>query len=105
MKIHIKKGDQVKVISGEAKGSEGKVVSIDRANYRAVLEGINLVSKHTKPSAASPQGGIVKKEAGIHISNLQLVDASTKKADRVGRKKDEQGNAVRFFKKSGEVIK
>ena len=105
MKIHIKKGDTVRVIAGEAKGAEGRVIEIDTTKYRAMVEGVNLVSKHAKPNAANPQGGILKKEAAIHISNLMLVDPSTKKTDRVGRKKDEKGNPVRYFKKSGEVLK
>jgi large subunit ribosomal protein L24 len=104
MKTNIKKGDLVKVISGEAKGNEGKVVSVDHKNFRVVIEGVNLISKHAKPSAANPQGGIIKKEAGIHISNLMLIDPTTKKADRVGRKADGKGKSVRYFKKSGEVI-
>ena len=92
-------------MAGEAKGAEGRVVEVDRTKYRAIVEGVNLISKHAKPSAGNPQGGIQKKEAPLHISNLMLVDSSTKKPGRVGRKKDDQGNSVRYFKKSGEVIK
>lgn len=103
-KLHIKKGDTVKVIAGDAKGQQGKVVSVDRDKLRVIVEGVNEVSKHTKPNAKNPQGGIVKKEASIHISNLMLlVDGKT---TRTGRKADEKsGKLVRYSKKTGEVIK
>lgn len=105
-KLNIKKNDTVKVIAGDSKGQEGKVLSIDRAKSRAFVEGVNLVSKSTKPDAKNPQGGIVKKEASIHISNLMLIEASTGKPTRVGRRLDEKSkNIVRYSKKSGEVIK
>jgi large subunit ribosomal protein L24 len=104
MKIHIKKDDTVVVLSGEAKGSKGRVVSIDRDKYRAIVEGVNIVSKHAKPTAANPQGGIIKKEAPIHISNLQLVGKGSDKGGRIGYKKDAQGKSVRYFKKSGEEV-
>jgi large subunit ribosomal protein L24 len=105
-KINIKKGDSVKVIAGDSKGQEGKVLNIDRAKNRAFVEGVNLVSKSTKPDAKNPQGGIVKQEASIHISNLMFIEASTGKPTRVGRKLDEKSkNIVRYSKKSGEVIK
>lgn len=103
-KMHIKKGDLVKVISGVSKGKEGKILSIDRDKNRAVVEGLNMVSKHTKPNAANPQGGIVKQEAGIHVSNLMVIDPKTGEAVRVGRK-EVDGKLVRYSKKSGEVIK
>lgn len=104
-KIHIKKGDTVRVIAGDAKGQEGKVLSVDRKKYRALVEGVNMLSKHTKPNAKSPQGGIVKQEGSIHISNLKVIDAAGN-ATRIGRKFDEQENKlVRYSKKSGEVIK
>ena len=77
-KIHIKKGDNIAVITGDSKGKQGRVLSIDVEKERALVEGVNLISKHTKPNAKSPQGGIVKKEAPIHVSNLMLVDASGK---------------------------
>ena len=106
MKLNIKKGDTVKVIAGDSKGQEGKVLSIDRAKNRAFVEGVNLVSKTNKPDTQNPQGGIVKKEASIHISNLMLIEASTGKPTRVGRKLDEKSKKlVRYSKKSGEVIK
>ncbi len=104
-KLNIKKGDSVKVIAGDSKGQEGKVLSIDRAKSRAFVEGVNLVSKSTKPNAQNTQGGIVKQEASIHISNLMLIEAGTGKPTRVGRKLDEKNNLVRYSKKSGEVIK
>ncbi len=104
MKIYIKKGDTVEVISGEFKGTTGRVVMVDREKYRAIVEGVNEVSRHTKPSAANPQGGIMKKEAPIHISNLLVVDPSTKKGGRVGYRKDSDGKSVRYFKKSGEEV-
>lgn len=104
-KIHIKKGDLVKVIAGNARGESGRVIAIDRKKERATVEGLNMVSRHVKPDASNPQGGIVKKEAGIHLSNLMLVDASGKETTRIGRKEDKDGKLVRYSKKSGEVIK
>lgn len=103
-KLKIKKGDTVKVIAGDDKGQQGKVLSVNVEKSRAIVEGINLISKHTKPNAANPQGGIVKKESTIHISNLMLVD-NAGNATRVGRKEDKNGDLVRYSKKSGEVIK
>ena len=102
-KLHIKVGDTVKVISGTSKGSEGKVLRIDRKKNRAIVEGVNIVKKHVKPSASNPQGGIEEAEAGIHISNVMLVVDGV--ASRVGRKEDENGKLVRFLKKNGEVVK
>jgi len=104
MKIHVKKGDTVEVISGEFKGTQGRVVMVERDKYRAIIEGVNEVSRHTKPTAANPQGGIMKKEAPIHISNLLVVDPSTKKGGRIGFKKNSDGKSVRYFKKSGEEV-
>ena len=102
-KLHIKVGDTVKVISGESKGQEGQVMSIDRKKMRAIIGGVNLVKKHAKPSASDPQGGIVEKEAGIHVSNLMIV--SKGQATRIGRKMDKNGKLVRYSKKTGEEIK
>lgn len=102
-KLHIKVGDTVKVLSGESRDQEGKVLSIDRNKMRAIVEGVNLVKKHAKPSATDPQGGIVEKEAGIHISNLMLVNKG--QASRTGRKLNKDGKLVRYSKKSGEEIK
>ena len=93
------------VIAGESKGQKGRVLEVDREKERAIVEGVNLVSKHTKPNAKSPQGGIVKKEAPVHISNLMLVDPSTGKATRIGRKLNDKNALVRYSKKSGEEIK
>jgi large subunit ribosomal protein L24 len=105
-KLHIKKGDTVKVIAGNSKGQEGKVIEVIISKSRALVEGVNMVSKHTKPNAASPQGGIIKKEASIHISNLMLVDPKSGDATRLGRKMDDKtGKLTRYSKKSGEVIK
>jgi len=104
-KLKIKKGDLVKVIAGDSKGTQGKVVEVIIANNRAIVEGANMVSKHTKPNAATPNGGIVKKEAPIHISNLALIDPKSGKATRVGRKLNDAGKLVRVAKKSGEEIK
>lgn len=104
-KLHIKKGDTVKVITGDSKGQQGKVLVVDVVKERAIVEGVNLVSKHTKPNAENPKGGIVKQEAAIHISNLMVVDPSGN-ATRIGRTMDEKTNKrVRVSKKSGEVIK
>ena len=102
-KLHIKKGDTVKVLSGTDNGKTGKITSVDREKGRAFVEGVNLVSKHTKPSAANPQGGIVKREASVHISNLMVVD-SKGQASRTGRKLNKDGKLVRYSKKSGEVL-
>ncbi|OYX24528.1 MAG: 50S ribosomal protein L24 [Algoriphagus sp. 32-45-6] len=103
-KLHIKTGDTVKVISGDDKGKTGKVLSVDTAKSRAYVEGINMITKHVKPTAAKPQGGIEKKEASVHISNLMLVDPKTGEATKTGRKVGENGKLVRYSKKTGEVI-
>jgi|TARA_B110000977_G_C10751914_1_gene367218 large subunit ribosomal protein L24 len=102
-KLHIKKGDTVKILAGTDNGKSGKVTSVDLEKGRAFVEGINMVSKHTKPSAANPQGGIVKQEASVHLSNLMVVD-SKGQASRIGRKLNEEGKLVRYSKKSGEVL-
>ncbi|MBP5688601.1 MAG: 50S ribosomal protein L24 [Muribaculaceae bacterium] len=104
-KLHIKKDDTVYVLAGDDKGKTGRVLSIDAKKNRAIVEGVNMVSKSTKPNAQHPQGGIIKKEAPIHMSNLNVVDPKTKKPTRVGFKIDEKGNKVRISKKSGEEIK
>ena len=103
-KLYIKKNDIVKVIAGESKGKEGKVLKVMVDEYKAIVEGINMVSKSTKPNAKNTKGGIVKKEAPIHISNLMVIDNLGKPA-RIGRKEDNKGKLVRYSKKSGEVIK
>jgi len=105
-KIKLKKGDMVKVLSGNSRGQEGKILDIDTDRYRAFVEGINVVSRHTKPNQKTPKGGIVKKEASIQISNLMLIDPASGKPTRVGRKIEEKtGKIVRFAKKTGETIK
>ena len=104
-KLHIKKGDTVYVISGNDRGKTGKVLEVIKADDRAIVEGLNMVSKSTKPNSKNPQGGIVKQEAGIHISNLQVVDPVKGVPTRIGRRKNEEGKLVRYAKKSGEEIK
>ncbi len=104
-KLHVRKGDTVKVIAGNSKGKTGKVLEVQTDKYRAIVEGVNVVSKHIKPSATNPNGGIEKSEASVHLSNLMVVDPSNGEATRVGRKADENGKLVRYSKKSGEVIK
>jgi len=102
-KLHIKIGDAVKVISGESNGQEGKILWIDRKNLRATVEGVNMIKKHQKPSAANPEGGIIERESGIHISNLMIVEKG--EASRIGRRANKDGKLVRYSKKSGEEIK
>jgi large subunit ribosomal protein L24 len=104
-KLHIKKGDTVYIKAGNDKGKTGRVLDIIIKDSRAIVEGANMVSKHTKPNAKSPQGGIVKKEATIHISNLNVVDSKSGKPTRIGRKLNAAGDLVRYSKKSGEEIK
>lgn len=104
-KLHIKKGDIVYVNSGEDRGKQGRVLKVDAEKQRAIVEGINMVSKATKPTAKHPNGGIVKMEAPVHVSNLNPLDPKSGKATRIGRRKNENGFSVRFSKKSGEEIK
>lgn len=102
-KLHIKKGDTVKVISGVNRGQQGEVISINRKKETAIVQGVNIVKRHTKPDSRNPQGGgIVEKEAGIHISNLMLV--VNNQTTRVGRRKNDEGKLVRYAKKTGEEI-
>lgn len=103
-KMKIKKGDTVYVLAGNDKGKTGKVLSVAPAENRAIVEGINMVSKHTKPNSKQPQGGIIKQEAAINVSNLSLIDPKTQKPTRVGYK-EVDGKKVRYAKKSGEEIK
>ena len=103
-KLNIKKGDTVYVNAGNDKGKTGKVLAVYPEKDRVIVEGINMVSKHTKPNSKNPQGGIVKQEAGIHISNLQLIDPQSGKPTRVGHKVVD-GKKIRYAKKSGEEIK
>ncbi len=105
MKLHIKKGDTVAVIAGEDRGKQGRVLSVDAKKNRAIVEGVNIVKKSTKPSAKHPQGGIIEMEAPIHMSNINLVDPKTGKPTRVSIALNDKGQKVRIAKKSGEEIK
>jgi large subunit ribosomal protein L24 len=105
VKLHIRKGDKVKVIAGDDKGKEGVVQEILTTKRRVVVEGINIITKHEKPSAGKPEGGIKKTEAPIHISNVQLIDPASGKTTRVGRKLNDKGKLQRYSKKTGELIK
>ena len=105
MKLHIKKGDTVLVIAGDSKGQQGKVLKVEVSKQRAIVEGVNLCKKATKPNAQNPQGGIIEKEAPIHVSNLQVLDPKSGKPTKIGRKADANGKLVRYAKKSGEEIK
>jgi large subunit ribosomal protein L24 len=104
-KLHIKKGDTVIVNAGDDKGKQGRVLEVLIDKNRAIVEGVNMVSKHTKPNAKATQGGIIQKEAAIHISNLNVVDPASGKATRVGRKLNKENKLVRYSKKSGEELK
>ena len=104
-KLHIKKGDTVYVNTGEYRGQQGRVLEVYPDSQRALVEGVNMVSKHTRPNNDNPQGGIIKKEAPVHISNLMLVDPSSGGPTRIGRKLDDNNKLVRYAKKSGEEIK
>ncbi|MEN8119094.1 MAG: 50S ribosomal protein L24 [Bacteroidota bacterium] len=104
-KLHIKKGDTVFVNAGDYKGQKGRVLEVFRAEYKAIVEGVNMVSRHTKPNSENPEGGIVKKEAPVHISNLMIVDPSTGEPSRVGRRKNDNNKLVRYAIKSKEEIK
>lgn len=103
-RLKVKKGDQVKVISGENKGKQGSVLSVLRDKDRVIVEGVNLVTKHVKPSAANPQGGVMQQEAAIHISNVMVID-NQGNATRIGRRRGDNNKLVRFSKKSNEEIK
>ena len=105
-KIKIKKNDIVIVTTGNSKGVKGKVIKVYPKENRAMVEGANMISKHTKPNATNPQGGIIKQESKLHISNLMLIDPKSGEPTKVGRKVDEKtGKIVRYSKNSGEVIK
>jgi len=101
-KTHIKKGDTVMVITGESKGQKGRVLEVNREKNRALVESVNMVSKHTKPNSKAPQGGILKKEAPIHLSNLMLLDPSSGKPTRIGKRLNDKNKLLRYSKKSGE---
>jgi large subunit ribosomal protein L24 len=104
-KVHVRKGDTVIVIAGDAKGKEGKVTKVLISESKAIVEGLNMVKRHLKPTATKPQGSIVEKEAPIHVSNLQLKDPKNGKPTKVGKKLDSNKKLVRYSKKTGEVIK
>jgi len=103
-KFHIKRGDTVKILSGNAKGKQGKVVKMLLDKEKAIVEGINIVTKHLKPNASNPNGGIEKVEAPIHISNLMLIDPSTGEPTKTGRKLNDSDKLQRFSRKTGEFI-
>jgi len=103
-KLHIRKGDTVIVISGDSLETKGKVLWVSPKTERALVEGVNIVSKHTKPTNEHPNGGIIQKEAPIHISNLMLIDPATGEPTRIGRKLNSKHKLVRYAKKSGEEI-
>jgi large subunit ribosomal protein L24 len=105
VKLNIRKGDLVKVIAGDSKGQQGKVLEVITKTDRVLVEGANMVSKHTKPNAANPNGGINKMEAPIHISNVSLIDPKSGNSTRIARKRSEDGKVIRIAKKSGEEIK
>ena len=104
-KLHIKKGDTVYVNAGDDRGKQGRVLRVIVDKNKAVVEGVSVVSKSTKPNAKHPQGGIVKMEAPVNVSNLSLIDPKSGKPTRIGRRLDENGKRVRYSKKSGEEIK
>ena len=102
--LHLKKGDTVKVIAGNSKGKTGKVLEVITAKHRAIIEGVNVVTKHVKPSAEKPEGGIEKTEASVHISNLMVVDPSNGEATRIGRMVNDKNKLQRYSKKTGEFF-
>ncbi|PRY16207.1 LSU ribosomal protein L24P [Pontibacter ummariensis] len=103
-KLHVKTGDTVKVIAGDERGKTGRITAVDREKQRVTIEGLNLVTKHTKPSAQNPQGGIQKVEAPIHASNVALVDPKSGETTKTARRKNSEGKSERYSKKTGEVI-
>ena len=105
VKMHIKKGDTVQVMAGDNKGKQGKVLKVEVSKQRAIVEGVNICKKATTPKAQKPQGGIVEKEAPIHVSNLMVLDPKSGQPTKVGRKANAEGKLVRYAKKSGEEIK
>ena len=103
-KLHVRKGDSVKVIAGNNKGKTGEVLEVLPSKNRVIVKGVNVVTKHVKPSATKPEGGIEKTEAGIHISNVMVLDPSSGDATRTGRKLNKDGKLQRYSKKTGEFI-
>ena len=104
-KLSIRRGDTVRVIAGDDRGKEGRVLEVNLTSRRVIVEGVNIITKHQKPSAGKPNGELKKTEAGVHISNLALVDPATGKTTRAGRKLNEKGALQRYSKKTGEFIK
>jgi large subunit ribosomal protein L24 len=103
-RFHVRRGDKVMVIAGDEKGKSGVITRMLVEKQRAIVQGLNIVKKHIKPSAANPQGGIIEIEAGIHISNLMLIDPKTSTPTRIGRRRNAKGKLERYSKKSNEVI-
>ena len=103
-KYHIKKGDIVRVLSGEDRGGEGRVLFIDTQKGHAVVEGVNMITRHTKPNSEYPDGGRIHKEGNVHISNLMLIEPKTGNPTRIGRKRNSAGKLVRYSKKTGDLI-
>ena len=97
-KLHVRKGDKIRILSGNDKGKEGEVLEVFPSKYRAIVSGCNLVTKHTKPSANNPDGGIKRTEAPIHLSNLMVINPATNKPSRTGRKLNDSGKLERYFK-------
>lgn len=104
-KLHIKKGDMVKVLAGEDRGRQGRVIEVDRKHFRALVEGLNINKKHSKPTTANPQGGIVDKEGPIQLSNLMLIDAKSGLPGRVGRRLNKEGKLERYVKTKRSAAK
>jgi len=103
-KLHVKKGDQVIVVSGKDKGKKGRILFAYPSDQRVLIEGVNIVKRHTRPNPTNPQGGIIEKEAPIHVSNVMIVDPKTGEPTRIGKKILADGTKVRYAKKSGEVL-
>lgn len=103
-KLHVKTGDTVKVIAGDERGKTGRIIAVNIEKQKVTIEGLNLVTKHNKPSAKNPQGGITKVEAPIHASNVAIVDPKSGETIKVGRRKNSEGKSERYSKKTGEVI-
>lgn len=104
-KLKIKKGDMVRVIAGDDKGTEGEVKLVYPEKQRVLVDGVNMIHRHTKPNADNPEGGIIKKEAPIHVSNVMIIDPGSGETSRVGRAEGDDGKLVRIAKKSGGVLK
>lgn len=104
IKFHVRRGDKVKLLSGDDRGKIGTIISVDKEKYRAIVSGVNIIKKSVKPSAENPQGGFVQREASVHVSNLMVID-SAGIPTRIYRKLDQTGKLQRFSKKTGDLIK